>query len=62
MNTNILSIDPVIIEEMPEELTTLPVRTEGAILRETPLPLTSRFGIADLWKIRSVRKHFIFYR
>ena len=62
MNTDILSIDPIIIEEMPEELTTLLVKKDGTILPETPLPLTSRFGIVDLWKIRSTRRHFTFYR
>jgi len=26
------------------------------------LPLIRRFGIVDLWKIRSTKRHFTFYR
>ena len=62
MNTDILSIDPINIEETTEELTTLLVNEAEIILPEIPLSATSRFGIVDLWKIRSTRRYFTFYR
>jgi len=62
MNTDILSIDPIIIEEMPEEPTTLLISENETILHETMLPLNHRFGIVDLWKIRSTKRHFVYYR
>ena len=62
MNTDILSIAPINIEETTEELTTLLVNEAEIILPEIPLSATSRFGIVDLWKIRSTRRHFTFYR
>jgi hypothetical protein len=62
MNADILSIDPIIIEEIPKELTTLLINQAETIPLEVPLPLPSRFGIVDLWKIRSARRHFTFYR
>lgn len=63
MNTDILDIDAItIIEEMPEERAALLVNEAGSIEAETPPPLATRFGSVDLWKIRSVRRHFTFYR
>jgi len=62
MNTDILSIDPIIIEEMPEEPITLLITAMETILPEPRLPLNRRFGIVDLWKIRSTKRHFIYYR
>ena len=62
MNKDILSIDPIIIEEIPKKLTTLQVKEDETVLPEPSLPLTSRFGIVDLWKIRNVRRQFTFYR
>ena len=61
MNTDILSIDPIIIEVIPEEPPTLITET-GTILPEVSLHVKPRFGITDLWKIRSAKRHFIYYR
>ena len=62
MNTDILSIDPIIIEEMREEPTTLLISENETIWPEARLPLNRRVGIVDLWKIRSTKRHFIYYR
>jgi len=62
MNTDIVSIDAFIIEEMLEEPEPLLINEPGPALPETPLPLIRRFGIVDLWKIRSTKRHFTFYR
>lgn len=62
MNTDIVSIGDAIIEEMPDEAATpLLIETETT-LPEIPLLLNRRFGIVDLWKIRSTKRHFTFYR
>jgi len=32
------------------------------LLPETLLPVNKRFGVVDLWKIRSTKRHFSIYR
>lgn len=62
MNTAIVRIDVVAIEELLEK-TLIPVNSELVSLPdETALPVNQRFGIVDLWKIRSAKRHFSFYR
>lgn len=62
MNTDIVSMDPIIIDEMLEEPANPLIIETGAELPETPKPLHRRFGIVDLWKIRRTKRHFSFYR
>ena len=62
MNTDILSLDTIDIEEILEEPATTFAHESGTTNAETPLPVHRRFGIVDLWKIRSTKRHFAFYR
>ena len=62
MNTDIVSMDATIIEDMLEVPGTPLIIETGAELPETPKPLHRRFGIVDLWKIRRTKRHFSFYR
>lgn len=60
MNTDIVSIDAISIEDMLEE-PAIPLLIEtGLTLPEPSLPPNRRFGIIDLWKIRSTKRHFTF--
>ncbi|HET9747535.1 MAG TPA: hypothetical protein VFP97_17585 [Chitinophagaceae bacterium] len=62
MNTVVVSIGDAIIEEFPEE-SVAPLFPEREVsLPEVPFVINRRFGIADLWKIRSTKRHFTFYR
>lgn len=62
MNTDIVSIDAITIEDILEEPATPLIIEIGSAESETLLPLNRRFGIVDLWKIRSTKRHFTFYR
>lgn len=62
MNTDIVSIDTITIEDILEEPATPLIIETGSAESETVLPLSRRFGIVDLWKIRSKKRHFTFYR
>ncbi len=58
MNTDIVSIDTIIIEELAEK-TGIPVNTEAdGSPPGTSLPASRRFGIVDMWKIRNRKKPF----
>ncbi len=62
MNTEVI-IDHVIpIEELSEKNLTDENSEVTQIKPDLTSPAKRRFGIADLWKIRSTRRHFIFYR
>ena len=61
MNTGIVSIDAITMEELLEAPATHLINETEAI-HETPLPVNRRFGIVDMWKIRNTKRHFTFYR
>jgi hypothetical protein len=61
MNTDIVSIDAIIIDELTEEIADPVINEFNDPLHETPLP-GRRFGIVDLWKIRSTGRPFRIYR
>lgn len=62
MHTDIISLDSIAIEEIQEKPVILLINETETILPGTTLPPNRRFGIADLWKIRSTKRHFAFYR
>jgi|KBSSwiS6_1023812.scaffolds.fasta_scaffold10669_2 hypothetical protein len=62
MNTDIVSIEDASIEELLEK-TINPLSSEPEnLLTETLLPVNRRFGVVDLWKIRSTKRYFRMYR
>jgi hypothetical protein len=62
MNTEIVSTDAIVIEEVLEKSMD-PVKGEEETLPpEVSLQLSRRFGIVDLWKIRNSKRHFSIYR
>lgn len=62
MNTDFVSIDDAAIEELLEKTLRLPDSEPETLLPETILPVNKRFGIVDLWKIRSTKRYFSIYR
>ena len=61
MNTDIVSIDDIAIEELLQK-TLDPENSEPESLPEPSLPASRRFGIVDLWHIKNKKKHFSIYR
>jgi len=62
MNTDIVSIDDASIEELLEKTINSESSEPEDLLPETLLPVNKRFGVVDLWKIRSTKRHFSIYR
>jgi hypothetical protein len=62
MNTDIVSIDAIVMEEVLEKNVALVADEEETLPPEISLLLTRRFGITDLWKIRNSKRHFSIYR
>jgi len=62
MNTDIVSIDAIVIEEVLEKNVALVRDEEETLPPELSLLQTHRFGIVDLWKIRNNKRHFSIYR
>ncbi|MFI5186208.1 MAG: hypothetical protein ACHQF0_05755 [Chitinophagales bacterium] len=62
MNTDIVSIDAIIIEEMAEKAAVSVIEEPNGLPPETSLPARRRFGMVDLWKIRSKKRHFRNYQ
>lgn len=62
MNTDIVSIDAITIEELLEKDTPPETGEDETLLSEVFIPARRRFGIVDLWKIRNVKRHFSIYR
>lgn len=62
MNTDIVSIDDIIIDELTEEFGDPIISEINDLSHETSTAPVKRFGIADLWKIRSTGRPFRIYR
>jgi len=62
MNTDIVSIDAIIIDELTEEFVDSIISEFNDRPHETSLTPGRRFGIVDLWKIRSTGRPFSVYK
>lgn len=62
MDIDIISIDTIVIEQTYKEPITLLINEKGSILGDMALEPNRGFGIIDQWKIRSLKRHFTFYR
>ena len=57
MDIDIISIDTIVIEQTYKEPITLLINGKGSILSDMALEPNRGFGIVELWKIRSLKRH-----
>lgn len=62
MCSAILSTDANVTDQSSDESIPFQDSESEGVLPELILPVKQSFGIVDLWKIRSLKRHFSIYR